>query len=85
MYIETSSPRLPLDIAKLNSPLLQFSGHMCLKFFYHMYGPTIGGLNVIVSGFKTVFSASGNKGNQWLAARITISISGMYMVREYSH
>ena len=85
MYIETSLPQGLGDHAKLNSPLLRFSRNMCLKFFYHMYGSTIGRLNVIVSGFKTVFSASGNKGDQWLGARITISLSGMYMVREYCH
>ena len=81
MYIETSSPRRLGDNAKLNSPLLRFSGDMCLTFFYHMYGSTIGRLNVIINGAKMVFSASGNKGNNWFEARVTTSLTGMYMVR----
>ena len=85
MYIETSRPRVQGDNAKLNSPLLQFSGNTCLRFFYHMHGSTIGTLNVIISGFITVFSASGNKGNKWNEARITVSLSGMYMVRDIKH
>ena len=81
MYIETSYPRVLGDTAKLNSPVLKFSGNMCLKFFYHMYGATTGRLNVIINGTNTVFSASGNKGNKWFEARINATLSGMYMVR----
>ena len=81
MYIESSWPRVWGDNAKLNSPLLRFSGKMCLTFFYHMYGSTIGRLNVLINGTKTVFSASGNKGNNWFEARITTSLTGRYMVR----
>ena len=81
MYIETSSPRVLGDHAKLNSPLLRFSGKMCITFFYHMYGSTIGKLNVLINSTKTVFSASGNKGNNWFEARITVSVTGIYMVR----
>ena len=81
MYIETSSPRVLGDTAKLNSPVLKFSGKMCLKFFYLMYGATIGRLNVIINDTNIVFSASGDKGNKWFEARITTTLSGMYMVR----
>ena len=81
MYIETSSPRVLGDNAKLNSPLLTFSGSMCLRFFYHMYGSSIGTLNVIVNDTNTVFSVSGNKGNKWTEATIATSLSGRYMVR----
>ena len=81
MYIETSSPQGLGDHANLNSPILTFSGNMCLTFFYHMYGSTIGKLNVLINGTKTVFSASGDKGNNWFEARITTSLTGIYMVR----
>ena len=84
MYIETSSPRVQGDDAKLRSPTLRFSGNMCLKFFYHMYGATIGRLDVIINS-KTVFSASGNKGNKWLEASVSTSgLSGMYAVSNIS-
>ena len=81
MYIETSSPRQQGDKAVLNSPQLQFSGSMCLKFYYHMYGSAIGTLNVIING-KNVFTASGDKGNKWLRAATDVSLSGNYAVRE---
>ena len=81
MYIETSGPRKQGDNAKLNSPMLQFSGSMCLKFYYHMYGANIATLNVIINGNK-VFSASGNKGDKWLRAAIDVSLSGKHAVRD---
>ncbi|CAF4812080.1 unnamed protein product, partial [Rotaria socialis] len=48
-YIETSFPRLPGERARLISAL-QFpsSTPRCLTFWYHMYGPDIGALNVFV-------------------------------------
>ena len=80
MYIETSYPRRPGDNAKLNSRLLSFSGKMCLKFYYHMYGSTIGKLKVMIGG-SVVFSASGNKGNRWIEAKITTNRLGTHRVR----
>jgi len=80
MYIE-ASPQRKGDKAVLNSPQLQFSGSMCLKFYYHMYGLAIGTLNVIIKG-NNVFNASGNKGNKWRRAAIDVSFSGNYAVRE---
>ena len=81
MYIETSSPRVEGDKAKLHSPKLQFNGYMCLKFYYHMYGSDIDRLNVIING-NNVFTASGDKGNKWLLASIDVNLSGKYAVRE---
>ena len=81
MYIETSSPRQQGDNAKLNTPKLQFSGSMCLQFYYHMYGTDIAKLNVIING-NNVFTASGNKGNKWLRAAIDVSLSGRRAVRD---
>ncbi|XP_078360515.1 MAM domain-containing glycosylphosphatidylinositol anchor protein 1-like [Oculina patagonica] len=79
MYIETSSPRKQGDNAKLNTPSLQFSGKMCLKFYYHMYGASMGTLKVIING-NNVFTASGNKGNLWFKATVDVTLSGMHAV-----
>ena len=84
MYIETSGRRVRGDKAKLNSPLMNFTGHMCLEFFYHMYGSSIGTLSVIINGSTTVFSVTGNQGKEWLENRTTLSLFGMYMVRHSS-
>ena len=79
MYIETSSPRLQGDNAKLNSPKLRFAGNTCLMFYYHMYGADIATLNVMINGNK-VFTASGDKGDKWLRAAVDVHVSGIYSV-----
>ncbi|XP_046571399.1 MAM and LDL-receptor class A domain-containing protein 1-like [Haliotis rubra] len=49
MYIETSSPRRPNDVARLNSFILTGpTSPTCFTFWYHMYGSSIGSLNVYV-------------------------------------
>lgn len=80
MYIETSSPRQSGDVARLSSPSFTFSGNTCLTFSYHMYGATIGSLNVTVNA-RSVFSASGNKGNLWFKVSIRLRLYGRYPVR----
>ncbi|XP_044182256.1 MAM and LDL-receptor class A domain-containing protein 1-like isoform X1 [Acropora millepora] len=79
MYIETSGPRVQGDLARLSTPALSFSGATCITFFYHMYGATIGHLEVTVNG-RNVFSASGNKGNTWLEASINLNLRGNYPI-----
>ena len=82
MYIEASYPSMG-DNARLESPKLQFSGAMCLSFYYHMYGSSMGTLNVIINGV-TLFTASGDKGNTWLRKDVNvINLSGMYAVRKF--
>ena len=80
MHVEISSPRRQGDIAKLTSPWLQFSGSMCLRFYYYMYGAGIGTLNVKINR-SNVFSASGDKGSKWLIATIDVNLTGKYVVR----
>ena len=71
MYIETSSPRQEGDKAKLQVSLSGNGAAACLTFYYHMYGATIGMLNVF-SGNQLVFNASGNQSVYWIQARKTI-------------
>ena len=82
MYIETSSPRTKGDNAILVSPKLQFSGKKCLQFYYHMFGASMGKLNVFLNGAR-VFSTCKDKGNKWIKAEIDVSLSGMYEVRDF--
>ena len=81
MYIQTFYPRVQGDFAKLTSPMLKFSGNMCLQFFYHMYGKTIGKLDVTING-RSVFSRIGNQGNKWIEASKNLSLFGMHQVRD---
>ena len=71
MYTETSSPRGQGDNAKLQVSVSGNGAAACLVFYYHMYGDTIGALNVY-SGNDLVFNVFGNQGNYWIQARETI-------------
>ena len=80
MYIETSSPRVQGNLARLSTPVFTFIRASCITFFYHMYGATIGRLEVTVDG-QNVFSESGNKSSSWLDASINFNYHGKYPVR----
>ena len=70
MYIEATSRRQG-DNATLQVSVSGNGAAACLVFYYHMYGGTMGTLNVY-SGNELVFSVSGNQGNYWIRARKTI-------------
>ena len=81
VYIETASPRRQGDNAKLEKSGLSFNTKKCLSFYYHMYGNTIGTLNVYV-GSNKVFTKSGNQGNKWNKASVNITEPEASTVRE---
>ena len=74
MYIETSysyyGENAKLEYSVSSSDIGKFS---CLRFYYHMYGDTINTLNVY-NGNTEVFTKSGNQGNIWLPAKITMTL-----------
>ena len=81
MYTEASYPRKQGDVARLSSPFLDFNGKMCLSFFYHMYGKTMGSLTVQING-RSLFTISSDQGNQWIEAKIPMSnMVGKYKVK----
>ena len=47
----------------------------CLKFFYHMYGNSMGTLNVF-SGDKKIFTKSGDQGDTWKEVESSFTSSG---------
>ena len=62
LFIETSSPRVSGDRAKLYSSLISArSGAMCFTFWYHMYGSAIGQLKILV---QSNWTAGGGTGQQ---------------------
>ena len=64
MYIEASSWSLG-DNAKLQLAVPRSStSYSCLIFYYHMYGYTMGTLNVF-DGNDKIFTKSGNQGFYW--------------------
>ena len=77
MYIETSSPRSKGHKAWLVSPQFKPTKGRCLQFYYHMYGSTIGALNILLMQNKTrsspLWTLSGNQGNRWRIAQVTLN------------
>ncbi|XP_046846326.1 transmembrane protease serine 9-like [Xenia sp. Carnegie-2017] len=76
IYSEASNPRKKGDKANLVSPKLK-SGQWCLTFSYHMFGSDIGKLNVHndnMGDWQTIFTKSGNQGNQWKRAEIDVNL-----------
>ena len=76
MYIEASSPRKPGENAKLVVNVPNNDNQSCLSFYYHMYGASVGTLNVY-SGNTKVFYASGNQGNNWLIVTRKLYLEGV--------
>lgn len=77
MYIETSFPRASGDNAMLVSPMYNNTLQICsFNFWYHMYGNTVGALNVYInqtgSPLVKVWSKSGDRGNRWHVARAPV-------------
>lgn len=88
MYIETSAPRKQGDKARLLSEEFSattFHGR-CVKFWYHMYGATIGTLRVLVKtgpgnqSETAIWELSGNFGDQWYSGQAPVSSGVMYQV-----
>jgi subtilisin family serine protease len=81
MYIETSSPRVVGEKAQLSSAPINVSAltNPELSFWYHMYGATIGTLNVAVEypygsgNYTNVWTLSGDKGNVWTKATVSLA------------
>ncbi|XP_070534302.1 MAM and LDL-receptor class A domain-containing protein 1-like isoform X2 [Ptychodera flava] len=82
MYIETSNYNLG-DTARLISPEFLIENHLCLRFWYHMYGADIGEFNVYQKRSSYLGNAIWSKGlamgNVWLYANVTLANSGIAM------
>ncbi|XP_043587581.1 MAM and LDL-receptor class A domain-containing protein 1-like isoform X2 [Bombus pyrosoma] len=72
LYIEATG-RLINDTARIISPIYNasYTDSGCFSFWYHMFGATVGALNVYFKQEndllpRLMFSKEGNQGNQWL-------------------
>ncbi len=75
-----SSNGSPNKTALLNSPCIDLSAlsGVSLEFGYHMYGATMGNMEVLISTndgatYSSIWSANGNLGNTWNQATVDIS------------
>ncbi|XP_071956933.1 MAM and LDL-receptor class A domain-containing protein 1-like [Antedon mediterranea] len=78
VYVETSSPRVENDRARLESPVYDDGrSDECLTFWFHMWGDHIGSLNVYQWNTGDTFvypswSRNEDQGNMWRRAKVTI-------------
>ncbi|XP_048257191.1 protein crumbs-like isoform X1 [Haliotis rufescens] len=75
MYTEASSPRSQGDTASLLSPRFDVTSKMCLQFYAHMVGSTMGSLEVYeeYNGQRTtLFTKKGSQSGQWFPVSINL-------------
>ena len=84
MFIESSRPRVPGDVARLLTPIYPTTNGKCLTFYYHMYGAGTGTLNVKMKqqGQLTppIWTRKGNQDNKWRIAQVNIVTPSPYQV-----
>ena len=81
VYAEASAPRASGDRARLESPRL--AGSYCIQFYYHMYGPHVGQLQVFtLAGAQNInlVTKTGTQGNTWHSLQAGLRASQNYQV-----
>lgn len=81
LYFEASSPAVKGDTARIGAIDVGVR-RGCLSFWYHMYGNSyVGTLRVLrlnKDGTSTLWTQTGNKGDQWLQAHVDIREESLY-------
>ncbi len=78
---------LPLHrFSSLELPDLRYSGAVCVRFDYHLYGADTGSLGVYRSeagrlGEEAVYTVEGDRGEEWRTAEVATSLSEQQRVR----
>jgi len=82
IYVESSSPNYPSKTGIINSPCFDLTSeeNASFNFAYHMYGSSMGTINLQAStdgtSWTTLWTKSGDQGNSWYNA--TVSLSSYY-------
>ena len=66
----------------LESPLI-LSSQVCLRFAYHMYGQSVGALEVYIrkgKHFRKMWSVKGNQKDKWHTAQVELAVNIEYKV-----
>ncbi|CAH1255407.1 NOTCH2 [Branchiostoma lanceolatum] len=71
--------------ARLAGPIMPITSGTCLQFYYHLYGPSMGTLNVYTRHIghaleQPVWSLSGDQGNVWKMAEVEIVDNRAYEI-----
>ena len=86
MYIETSSPRVQDEVARLESGLIPNpNNQMCVTFWYHMFGDHVQDLNIYtktLNGLGTAkWTRSGTKLDQWYQGDFSVVPTADFQVK----
>ena len=73
------------DSARISSPMVSVSQKTtkCLKFWYYLYGPSLGSLDVYANTTSLgspIWSKNGTQGNKWQLAKVDVVMSQSYSV-----
>ncbi|XP_052285283.1 properdin-like isoform X2 [Dreissena polymorpha] len=87
IFTESSAPRNFFDTAWIQSPTIEVTSDPvhCFRFWYHMYGSSIGRLNVyqVTNGGlpgKFVWSLTGDQGNSWKEGQVPLNSNQSYSI-----
>ena len=80
LFVEASNPNYPSKTTYLDGPCVDLSGQSeaTFAFSYHMYGAGMGSLALQAStnggsSWTTIWNQSGNKGDSWLSASVSLA------------
>ena len=84
-YVESSNPNFPNKVFKVYTPTFDISATpgKVLSFWYHMYGASMGDLEIgFLSGgsYTALDTISGNQGNQWRFAYYPITTTNNFKI-----
>jgi hypothetical protein len=84
IYAEASGMKKG-DITEVESKIFPSTSARCIQFSYNMYGADVGSLSVSVIDVKTgaettIFTKSGNQGQQWYKVQAAITSQNSYKV-----
>ena len=85
-YVESSNPNFPNKVFIVYTPTFDISvtPGKVLSFWYHMYGASMGDLEIGVidsTGYTALDTISGNQGNQWQLAYYPITSSIPFKIK----
>ncbi|XP_037401783.1 MAM and LDL-receptor class A domain-containing protein 1 isoform X2 [Pygocentrus nattereri] len=87
VYVESSRPNTKGHVAQLKSPLLPSAGEKgyCLKFWYHMFGATIGSLKLFLQNIDSrkttlIWQRVGSQGNEWQLVQSHVTLQEVHRI-----
>ena len=84
MYLNSNVVSLITNITVMRSQSFQLSQEACFTFWYHMYGSTMGSLNVYLEtdGYiDKAWNVTGNQRDTWHQAALNIKTEDVFVIK----